>query len=300
MSKHIKEERRDHPMHGHAKQENHAKEHHHGKDDTPHHKSHSKAHKTHHPGPDHGPHKKSKVKEEQFQTMMIGLIALVALLLLFNQWQIFQANTLMGLPNAPMISSSSSASTPVLAGAKDLEGVDVAAIASTGHAIAAVMDVESIATEQDAIAVMIAQGTPDYGEDLGVTFDDPVTSLETLARLYEPLKAQVKQDDPEAFARFITLASEPKGISCEFCCGIGPIGADKAGESRCGCSHNPGVLSVALYLSAYTDYNDAEIIREVMRWKTLWFPRDMIGLALTVAGGDTSKLADLPGMVGGC
>jgi hypothetical protein len=50
----------------------------------------------------------------------------------------------------------------------------------------------------------------------------------------------------------------------------------------------------------YTDYSDAEILKEVMRWKALFFPKDMVNLALTVAGGDTSALKDLPGMVGGC
>ena len=49
-----------------------------------------------------------------------------------------------------------------------------------------------------------------------------------------------------------------------------------------------------------TDYNDAQILQEVYRWKTLFFPRNMIELAGKVAGGDSSVLNDLPGMVGGC
>jgi len=49
-----------------------------------------------------------------------------------------------------------------------------------------------------------------------------------------------------------------------------------------------------------TDYSDAEVLREVYRWKTLWFPKDMVGLALEIAGGNTDVLNELPGMVGGC
>jgi hypothetical protein len=50
----------------------------------------------------------------------------------------------------------------------------------------------------------------------------------------------------------------------------------------------------------YTDYSDAEVLREVMRWKSIFFPRDMVGLAMKVAGTDPSQLKSLPGMVGGC
>ena len=49
-----------------------------------------------------------------------------------------------------------------------------------------------------------------------------------------------------------------------------------------------------------TDYSDAEVLREVMRWKTMFFPKNMVSLALDVAGKDASALESLPGMVGGC
>ena len=49
-----------------------------------------------------------------------------------------------------------------------------------------------------------------------------------------------------------------------------------------------------------TDMTDAEVLQESLRWKTLWFPRDMVGIGMQLAGGDTSVLHDIPGMVGGC
>jgi hypothetical protein len=118
--------------------------------------------------------------------------------------------------------------------------------------------------------------------------------------MYRGLKTEVEKSDPEAFARFVNLASTPKGVSCEYCCGIGPTGADDKGNSRCGCQHNPALLSLSLYLSAYSDYSDAEILRETMKWKTLFFPKNMIELGASIAGGDSSVLENLPGMVGGC
>ena len=89
-------------------------------------------------------------------------------------------------------------------------------------------------------------------------------------------------------------------MSCEYCCGVGPIGIDSRGNSRCGCQHNPALLSIGLWLTANTDYSDGEILREVMRWKTLFFPQKMVEQGMSLAGADAQTIANLPGMVGGC
>ena len=41
-------------------------------------------------------------------------------------------------------------------------------------------------------------------------------------------------------------------------------------------------------------------VSAVSSWKTMFFPINMVGLAMEVAGTDPSELKDLPGMVGGC
>ncbi|MBI2668680.1 hypothetical protein HYX14_02450 [Candidatus Woesearchaeota archaeon] len=243
----------------------------------------------HHPEKtSHRPVEHHPLEEKFFSSWHYGLLALAIIVLIFNQVQISSVSTLLG-----------GSSTGALVSNKELSTLDLAAIKSTGHTVAAVFPVENFKTADDAMAAMFPSGTPDYGQALGVSFDDPVGSLSKLASMYRGLKTEVEQKNPEAWQRFINLASNPVGISCEFCCGIGPIGADKNGNSRCGCQHNPALLSVALYLTAYTDYSDGEILREVMRWKTLFFPKNMIELGVSLAGGDTSKLK-LPGMVGGC
>ena len=156
-----------------------------------------------------------------------------------------------------------------------------------------------IKTQEDAISAIIPTGTPDYGEAMGVSFDDPVNSMEKMAKAYLALKSQAQQNQ-EIWQRYLNLAAKPTGISCEYCCGIGAQGIDSKGNSRCGCQHNPALQSVTIWLMINTEYSDAEVLKEVYKWKALFFPKDMVGLAIKISGGDDSVLEDLPGMVGGC
>ena len=233
---------------------------------------------------------RNRKQDALFPGHVLALLVVVTLLIGFNQYQIM---SLAGIV-------SPTGSVTAGQGKKELSSLDLDSLASTGHSVAAVFDVEDITTAEDAMAIMFPTGTPDYGAALGVSFDDAVGSLSTLSRMYRPLKADVEANNPEAWQRFMSLASKPVGISCEYCCGIGPVGIDRNGNSACGCQHNPALLSVALWLTANTDYSEGEVLREVMRWKTLFFPQKMIELGMTVAGGDTSSLDNLPGMVGGC
>jgi hypothetical protein len=248
-----------------------------------------------HTGHEHKVHHKHHHKKEKVPMPMIALLVVAAVIIVFNQVQINAVSTIL---NDGIVTKHGSGSTSMLGG--DISTVNTDHLESTAQTIAAVYPELQGASGEEVMTIMFPTGTPEYGEDLGVSFDDPVESLDTLAKMYNGLKNEVQQSDPEAFARFVNLASNPKGISCEYCCGIGPTGADKQGNSRCGCSHNPGILSLSLYLSAYSDYSDAEILRESMKWKTLWFPKNMIELGASIAGGDASVLESLPGMVGGC
>jgi len=240
--------------------------------------------------------KSDKHQSSVFTKPILILIVIGVAVILFNQFQIMSVSALLG-------GTQKTSSFLYLSGKgsnSDLSNADLSGIKSTAQTVATVFPVSEFKTSDDAMAAMFPTGTPEYGQDLGVSFDDPVKSLDTLSKMFEPLKAEVKAKNPEAFKRYINLASNPNGVSCEFCCGVGPIGADKNGNSRCGCQHNPALLAVTLYLTAYTDYNDAQVLKEVMRWKTLFFPKNMIELGMSVAGKDASELNNLPGMVGGC
>lgn len=233
----------------------------------------------------------SQSSSQIFTSPIIALTSIVVILVLVNQ---FQLSAVTG-----MLSGAKSGGFGNF-GNKDISNIDINQLKSTAHTVAAVFPVENIKTTDDAIAIMFPTGTPEYGDKLGVSFDEPVGSLEKLANMYPGLRVEVQKSNPDGWSRFMALASKPVGISCEYCCGIGTIGIKRDGSSACGCQHNPALLSIALYLSAYTDYTDGEILTEVMRWKTLFFPKNMIGIGMTVAGGDTSALQNLPGMVGGC
>ncbi|MBS3165197.1 hypothetical protein J4439_07245 [Candidatus Woesearchaeota archaeon] len=228
------------------------------------------------------------MEEKLITSPVIALLAIAILLLGFVQVQIAGVSGMLTGSHAGK------------AGTSDLSKVDVTQLQNTAQTLAAVFPVESFASADDAMATMFPTGVPEYGEALGVSFDDPVTALSILSRMQRPLSQEVKASNPEAWQRFVDLASQPRGVSCEYCCGVGPIGADQNGNSRCGCQHNPALLTVAMWLAANTDYTDAEILREVMLWKTLFFPKNMIEMAMNIAGGDASALENLPGMVGGC
>jgi len=250
-------------------------------------------HKAHHAHKEHEHHKHHDTNT--FSKPLLALVVIAALFVVFNQVQI---NSVSNILNNGLDVKHKTGKTSLFGGS--LSDVNVDELQSTAQTLAAVFPELEGASGEEVMGILFPTGTPEYGADLEVSFDDPVGSLETLARMYNGLKNEVQQSKPEAFQRFVNLASNPKGVSCEYCCGVGAAGVDKNGNSLCGCQHNPAVASLALYLSAYSDYTDPEILREVMRWKTLFFPKNMIELGSSIAGGDSSVLENLPGMVGGC
>jgi hypothetical protein len=239
----------------------------------------------------------SNIFGSKFENIMLIAIILTAGLMIFNQFQISTISS-----SLDTITGAATRSGLFLSGNVDLSGVDVSQISSTAMAIASTMpELKDAKTEEDVMNIMLTSGIPEYSEALGgITFDDPVNSLNYLAKWYYSLKEKVKNNDPQTWQRYLNLAAAPRGISCEFCCGVGPQGIDAQGNLRCGCKHNPAVQAVALGLMKYTDYSNAQILREVMKWKTQWFPKNMIALGVLVTGQDPSQLKNLPGMVGGC
>jgi len=235
-----------------------------------------------------------KKNQNNSSNLMIWAIAIAAVLVLFNQWQIMQVSSLLsGTSHTSKISAS-------LVGNVDLKDVDVSNIQNTAQAIATVFPLKDVKTADDAIKLLIPTGTTSYGQELGLTYDDPVKSLNTLARYYNTISKEIKTNNPTLWQRYLNLATKPVGISCEYCCGVGPVGITKDGKLSCGCSHNPAIHALTLYLMKNTDWNDAQVLQEALRWKSLWFPKNMIGLAVQIAGGDSSVLNNVPGMVGGC
>ncbi len=236
-------------------------------------------------------------KEDEVSSSTIWIIAIAAVLILFNQIQLFQLGNMLG---TPILSFGGTSTSVKSLSSGDLKDVDVTSIKSTAQAVAATFSLEG-KDAQGVIDTLIPKGTPEYGKELGISYDDPVKALNFLAReLYPAIKQDVQTNKPEVWKRYLALATQPVGISCEYCCGIGPVGIAADGKSRCGCTHNPAIQAITLYLMANTDMSDAEVLREALRWKSLWFPKNMVELGIQIAGGDASVLKDVPSMVGGC
>ena len=256
----------------------------------------------HHPIEKHEPTPLTLMEKINF-----GLVAVIALLILLNQVQLSQATALAGLKN-PLVLKTSSTKT---------------SLALTGD------------PNQDAMTVVIPRGSPFYGESLGVSFDDPIRSLEVIAQL-DPAYGKAKvQLTPEEKQRYINIGTV-KSMGCQYCCGADTL-VTKSGSPTCGCKHSWAMRGIIAYLvKNYPDLSDEEIMREASKWKGLFFPKQMItkyiqeaqagqfspdiaSLLLDVddeklaemkavvasqpqtgAGSTAANIDELPNMVGGC
>jgi len=226
------------------------------------------------------------------EKLSILLIAIVSLIILFNQFQIGQVSGMLVAG-----SSVSGGTTDKISGGVKLDANgDIA---------------------NDVIKTLIPTGVPkDYGSEVGVSFDDPVTSLTVLARLDRAVATNSLSAEQKT--RYIDIDSH---ISCEFCCGA--LGAvDGAGNPSCGCSHSAAIRGLTKYiLTNHPDWTDEQIKWELTRWKAMFYPRNMVekGVALVsnglelspealndrdllkkISSGNTGDIGSLPNMVGGC
>lgn len=121
------------------------------------------------------------------------------------------------------------------------------------------------------------KGVPEiYGKELGVSFDDVSSSsaqkadatIKRLGVLDQQLSVSGKE-----LQRYISIVSR---ISCEYCCGADSI-ITPDGKAACGCAHSYAMRGLAKYLLLQhnDEYSDDEILEELGKWKTLFFPQQM-------------------------
>lgn len=115
---------------------------------------------------------------------------------------------------------------------------------------------------QDLVNNVIPKGTPWYGEQARVTFDDPITSQKNWGT-YRSLKLS-----PELEQRWNTIAGT---FTCDYCCGSPQRPTI---ITQCGCAHARAAQGMARwFLSSYGDtYTNEEIYGEMARWYALWYP----------------------------
>lgn len=184
--------------------------------------------------------------------------------------------------------------------------------------------------KKDVMSLIILEGSPAiYGEEMRVSFDD-VQGAINIMKQYDPydLKPEGKRIilRDENLERYIAIAGK---ISCEFCCSAVSVIDQKSGQFACGCAHSMALRGLAGYLIEKhgSEYSNDEILRELARWKGMYFPKQMIrkmteqfmngkytpDIAAIILGLDlpeyseTSKgiplpsdIENLPSMVGGC
>lgn len=135
----------------------------------------------------------------------------------------------------------------------------------------------------DAKTLIFSKGTPKiYGEELGVVYEFDLRNQKMMNFMVMkmsdfdrgPQKIDVKSLPEDLRKRYIKLGTN---ISCEFCCSAKLITFPN-GEPACGCAHSSAMRGLALYLlkNHPNEFTDEEIMREMARWKALFFPKQMM------------------------
>jgi len=132
---------------------------------------------------------------------------------------------------------------------------------------------------------IVPAGVPEiYGEELGITYDDvspnnPTKTEETISLLGNIDRVE-ELGDADLDRYIDILYNQYKGIACEYCCGARSV-IFSNGKAACGCAHSYAMRGLAKYLIKYhgTEFSDEEILTEVGKWKTLFFPGILEGKA---------------------
>jgi hypothetical protein len=149
--------------------------------------------------------------------------------------------------------------------------------------------------------LVIPTGVPDiYGEELGVAFvPEHADRMIMLLKQFEDDKLNEEQ-----MASYMRIGMR---TSCEYCCRVKTLVKPMSkGIRACGCAHSYAMRGLIKYLILnHSDkYTEDEILAEVNRWKTLFFPKQSIHKVIMAGEGtgtiDPSVLQEMPNMVGGC
>lgn len=226
--------------------------------------------------------------------LIIGVVALMA----FNQIQLFSLSAGKGNNVAAPVAAAGTASS----GSPSIN-------ASSGMSADAMY------------AAIMPRGTPrQYGAELGVSFDNPEAAIAAVGKYDTSISLS-----GNLLQRYINVAGR---ISCEYCCGAESI-IFTNGQAACGCAHSGMMRGLAKYLlkNHAADWTDDQLLEELGKWKTTFFPkqitqkamilaqngidlnyinlasnkyRDLSKLQETKAAGTGSGLSSVPNMVGGC
>lgn len=216
-------------------------------------------------------------------TVVYGILALTVLLVL-NQWQYLQlASAIQGgsaMDLSPGVSSGKIGSLDIdsmsVLGPAHLSllGNEKPALPGYGSKVIKfptisehVIPASTGDAVQDAINALVPTGTPWYGQEVGVSFDDPLKAKDRWNQVEH--QTQLSQEQEKRWNKIIS------SFTCDFCCGS-PQSPTRI--SQCGCSHAGAWKGVAkFFIKNYGEkFSDSQIMGEMTRWKALWYPGPMI------------------------
>ncbi len=126
---------------------------------------------------------------------------------------------------------------------------------------------------QDLINNAIPTGTPSYGQEAGISFDDPLGALQKWGQYERSIKLSAEEE-----ARWKGIVGS---FTCDFCCGSPQ---NPTIITNCGCAHAAAWRGMAKwFLKYHPEFSDLEIFGEMTRWKTLWYPGPVIQRVLAEA-----------------
>ena len=146
---------------------------------------------------------------------------------------------------------------------------------------------------------VIPAGIPkDYGNKLGVSFDQAASAIPILSRFEQDTRPDKLTG--EKLTRYINIGQK---TACEYCCSARTL-VFKDGRKACGCAHSAAMRGVVAYLlDNYPEMSDQDILNEANKWKAVFFPRQTVEKALKVSTNgqvDVNALNSLSPQVGGC
>ena len=258
--------------------------------------------------------KAEKIPLSFHEKISIGAVALVGIMILFNQIQLSQATSMVaGSPSkiGSIVKSLSSGPMKLVGGGKG--GIVVGPQLNPNGRTTKLVEWQTISETpapqdtgnptQDAIATVVPTGTPFYvlegpgSEKIkGVSFDDPITSQKIWASLLGSKRfgtANTIQLTPEEEKRWQKITGT---YTCDYCCG-GPNSVTTI--NRCGCAHSYGWQGMAkFFIKYYPQYTDEQIAGEMTKWKGLWYPQGMIQDYLVYTGQQPVTILNHGGSVG--
>lgn len=224
------------------------------------------------------PPENTNKKEEPFlfrSNYLLGAVAILVVLLFINQLMIPKALTGMVVGTGGTIVNTGNfeygskitlkpmpvavGEQPKIAGYKTkVKPVptisELATVPSTGDAA------------QDLLNNVVPRGTPWYGQEAGVSFDDPIKAQQLWAQ------GRSIQLDATQEERWNRIANS---FTCDYCCGNPQ---NPTIITRCGCAHSAAAQGMAKwFIKNYGDkYSDEEIYGEMARWYAVWYPKGTI------------------------